>query len=65
MRTIPAARSLSSIYAKLNWIDGHIASDEDRKQLAAAVQRQFSPVYAASGSRVVATPTIVRSCARS
>jgi aminopeptidase N/puromycin-sensitive aminopeptidase len=40
---------LNSAFDKVRWIYGHLATDEDRAQLSAVVQREFGPVYGALG----------------
>jgi len=50
MKTDTSGTLINSMYDKLRWINGHIASEEDRALLASALQREFSPVYAKLGA---------------
>ncbi|HEY8997423.1 MAG TPA: M1 family metallopeptidase, partial [Edaphobacter sp.] len=49
MKNDPSGILINSLFDKLRWINGHIADAEDRRLLAAALQREFSPVYTAMG----------------
>ena len=52
----PSAAVLDTTHQAIEKIDSDIASDADRAELAAVLQRQFGPVYSALGSPVKKEP---------
>jgi aminopeptidase N/puromycin-sensitive aminopeptidase len=49
MKNDPSGLVLTSAFDKIKWVNGHLATNEDRSLLGDALRREFAPVYAAMG----------------
>jgi aminopeptidase N/puromycin-sensitive aminopeptidase len=49
LKNDPNGLVMNSAFERVKWIDGHLATDEDRALLAAVLRREFGPVYASLG----------------
>lgn len=49
LKNDPSGLVMNSAFDKIKWINSHLATEEDRSLLAAALQHEFNPVYVALG----------------